>query len=580
MADKDFVVKNGFAVNGAVLVVNTSTSRVGINTSAPDAALKVIGTANVTGNAAFSANVTVTGNVYANVVGTANNATNLGGVAAAQYAFTNTVTANASAAYTNAVNFSSNATNLTSGTVNTALLPSTINIGTALNVGSNVTVGVSQISVGSLTVNSTTISGGSNALFNVVNAAAFTIGTALTANSTVMAFSNSSTLIYGGVRVSNSVTGGGSLVLADSPTLTALNTGNTTVTGFVNASASVNASALTVGTAFVANNIAVTIGSNSALTYGGVTLANSATGTGSMVLSTGPTLTGTTTTAVLNSGNTTVTGFVNASAAVNAASHTVGGTFVANATALTLGSNSVLTYGGVTLANSVTGTGSMVLSANPTFTGNVTTAVLNSGNTTITGFVNASASVNAASYAVGGLFVANSTALALSSNSTLTYGGVTLSNAVTGTGSMVLSANPTFTGNVTVATINAKTVVANGALGNTNQVLLSNSTGGIYWGSTITPTGGSNTSVQFNDSGSANGTSGFTFDKASNNALVANTITAGASVVANNGWFLNNPSMTTTATVPTGLNALSVGPINILNGVTITIPNGQRWVVL
>src|SRR6185503_11655474 len=33
----------------------------------------------------------------------------------------------------------------------------------------------------------------------------------------------------------------------------------------------------------------------------------------------------------------------------------------------------------------------------------------------------------------------------------LTYGGVTLSNAVTGTGNMVLSASPTFTGTLTAA---------------------------------------------------------------------------------------------------------------------------------
>lgn len=57
-----------------------------------------------------------------------------------------------------------------------------------------------------------------------------------------------------------------------------------------------------------------------------------------------------------------------------------------------------LNYGGVPLANSVTGTGSMVLSAAPTLTG------------------------------------------------ALTYGGVTLSAAVTGTGNMVLSTSPTLTG--------------------------------------------------------------------------------------------------------------------------------------
>lgn len=63
MADKDFVVKNGFSVNGSILVVNTGTSSVGINTSTPDANVKVVGTANVTGAVAFSNTLAVTGNV-------------------------------------------------------------------------------------------------------------------------------------------------------------------------------------------------------------------------------------------------------------------------------------------------------------------------------------------------------------------------------------------------------------------------------------------------------------------------------------------------------------------------------------
>lgn len=39
----------------------------------------------------------------------------------------------------------------------------------------------------------------------------------------------------------------------------------------------------------------------------------------------------------------------------------------------------------------------------------------------------------------------------------ITYGGVTLSNAVTGTGNMVLSASPTFTGTTTLATVSPAT---------------------------------------------------------------------------------------------------------------------------
>jgi hypothetical protein len=42
----------------------------------------------------------------------------------------------------------------------------------------------------------------------------------------------------------------------------------------------------------------------------------------------------------------------------------------------------------------------------------------------------------------------------------LTYGGVTLSNSVTGTGSMVLSASPTFTGTVGAAGITATGLIS------------------------------------------------------------------------------------------------------------------------
>jgi hypothetical protein len=52
----------------------------------------------------------------------------------------------------------------------------------------------------------------------------------------------------------------------------------------------------------------------------------------------------------------------------------------------------------------------------------------------------------------------------------LTYGGVTLSNSVTGTGSMVLSASPTFTGTVAVAAVTATSLALGGATLGTNAL--------------------------------------------------------------------------------------------------------------
>lgn len=85
-------------------------------------------------------------------------------------------------------------------------------------------------------------------------------------------------------------------------------------------------------------------------------------------------------------------------------------------------------YGGITLANTVTGTGSLVLSVAPTFTGHPTIEGVTPTGATGTGKLVFSDSP---------LFTG-----------TLRYGGVTLANTVTGTGSLVLAASPTFSGTV------------------------------------------------------------------------------------------------------------------------------------
>ena len=164
--------------------------------------------------------------------------------------------------------------------------------------------------------------------------------------------------------------------------------------------------------------------------------------------------------------------------------------------------DAAITYGGVTLSNAVTGTGNMVLSASPTLTGTLTAAAANfSGNVSSatefrlaqtylrvatlgdaggwtfgggynfafnsgvgwkhdsTGALSGVAYTNtgsigffAAGSAVAGTAAAQVATFAsnlLTLSQPLNYGGVTLSNSVTGTGSMVLSASPTFTGTVT-----------------------------------------------------------------------------------------------------------------------------------
>ena len=241
-----------------------------------------------------------------------------------------------------------------------------------------------------------------------------------------------------------------------------------------------------------------------ALNYGGVTLSNSVTGTGSMVLSASPTLTGTLTAATANfsgqvgftyngdtqtlykNGGGTTVAYVGTTGAFGGITTDAlrfrsdvgemawgftGAVYMKLTTSL-LTLTSALNYGGVTLSNSVTGTGSMVLSASPTFTGTLTAATIVGSSVTAAGVGAIVRSYDTTAAHVGlylssasgvaylnttnnaGAYTGTSmsfTTAATSISTALTYGGVTLANSVTGTGSMVLSASPTFTGTLSGA---------------------------------------------------------------------------------------------------------------------------------
>ena len=57
------------------------------------------------------------------------------------------------------------------------------------------------------------------------------------------------------------------------------------------------------------------------------------------------------------------------------------------------------------------------------------------------------------------------------------------------------------------------------------------------------------------------------------------TLTAPA-VAASNGLVLNAATNTSSYTIATGQNAMSVGPFTTASGTTITVPSGSRWVIL
>ena len=134
----------------------------------------------------------------------------------------------------------------------------------------------------------------------------------------------------------------------------------------------------------------------------------------------------------------------------------------------------------------------MVLSASPTLTGTLTAAsVTFSGLVTAAAGVSSTLTTDATSATTGSIITAGGISTqkalwvgttsrlvgAVTMNAALTYGGVTLSNAVTGTGNMVLSASPTLTGTLTGAVANFTTL--SDSLGDV-RTIVQNTQSGAY----------------------------------------------------------------------------------------------------
>lgn len=135
---------------------------------------------------------------------------------------------------------------------------------------------------------------------------------------------------------------------------------------------------------------------------------------------------------------------------------------------------------------------------------------------------------------------------------------------------------------IRVANLVPNKVYANGGFGSTNQLLASGGSGSnVFWYTPPDSVTGSNTQIQFNDSGFLNASAGFTFNKESNVVSVANTLSVGsgsANIAANssglyfNGTFsLNSTAYTGTsylANSSTHVNGKTEGNLNVNNALT------------
>lgn len=209
-------------------------------------------------------------------------------------------------------------------------------------------------------------------------------------------------------------------------------------------------------------------------------------------------------------------------------------------------------------ANNVTITGGTANLSTVTLGANVfaNTTTVFTGNSTVNATHNSSL-----------IQVSNST-----STANLTAAGVSIGTIVANTtglfvGSNVFANSSAFdVGNTTVAstllTLGGQ-VNANGGVGSSGQVLTSGAAGNAYW-TTPLAIGGSNTQIQFNDSGALGGSAGLTFDKSTNNITLANTLTVSTGTI-----------LVGNATVNTSISNTDISK----NGVSV-VPFGKQtiWV--
>lgn len=260
----------------------------------------------------FQVKRTSTSGVTPNTTNVANSAYIAPGEFAVNMADSKLFTANTSGGL---LELGSNLTNLS--------VSNTINIGTAFVANSSgITGTLLTASQPNITANNSTNFGGQPASY-YTNASNITTGT--------LAFARLPALYLGTTAIQST-----SAAQAVSG-ITTLAAGNTTITGFVNATSSVNSAVLAVGTNFVANTLG-------AYHTGTVNASSHTIGTTLVANTLGVYHTGTINAASHTVGTATVANSIGVftTGTVNAATVSIGTNFIANTTLTTLGSNTVV----------------------------------------------------------------------------------------------------------------------------------------------------------------------------------------------------------------------------------------------
>jgi hypothetical protein len=267
---------------------------------------------------------------------------------------------------------------------------------------------------------------------------------------------------------------------------------------------------------------------------------------------------------------------------VNSVNTTFPNNFLANSSTtlgnavLTLGSTTA-NIGNVTFANIAVQSGTIdntpIGATTPT---TIKTTVLTV--TTSSALGNASAN-QLNNTPIGNNSAANGTFTNLTSNVSSTLANLSSSNATItgGTISNVSLAN--ITSNL-VTTIVAGTNITLSPANGVGTVTV-NSTGG---GGTSSNISNDTTTAAFEYPLFSNVTTGTATTIFTSNASLRYKPSTGEfqaqAITALNGVILNSSNINTSTTIPTGYNAVSVGPETLANGVTVTVSSGSRWLIL
>ena len=149
-----------------------------------------------------------------------------------------------------------------------------------------------------------------------------------------------------------------------------------------------------------------------------------------------------------------------------------------------------------------------------------------------------------------------------------TVNGITLTGTVTSSGNLTLGGTLSNVSLATQVTGNLPVTNLNSGTGATSSTYWR---GDGTWASVSVSPAGSNTQVQYNNSGAFGASSSFTY--------ASSTLTAPI-VSASNGLVINSASISASYSIPSGSNAMSVGPVTVASGQSVTVPSGNRWVVL